>query len=170
MQETRKLSVGDWVEVRSKEEILKTLDANGQMDGMPFMPEMFRYCGKRFQVYKRAHKTCDYTTPYPYHTRRLDDTVHLETRCDGEAHGGCQAACLLYWKTAWLRPMSGDGKKTARAEFVNLSAKQEGIHADGRCEEAAVWTNTRHSTSHKNDPVYVCQATQVPYATKPLAG
>ena len=23
------------------------------------MPQMFRYCGQRFQVYKRAHKTCD---------------------------------------------------------------------------------------------------------------
>ena len=48
-----KLSVGDWVEVRSKEEILSTLDSNGRLDGMPFMPEMFAFCGKRFQVYKR---------------------------------------------------------------------------------------------------------------------
>jgi len=26
---------------------------------MPFMPEMYQFCGKRFQVGKRAHKTCD---------------------------------------------------------------------------------------------------------------
>jgi len=77
MKTSRKLSVGDWVEVRSKVEILSTLDNNGQLDGMPFMPEMLRYCGQRFQVYKRAHKTCDYTTSYPYHTRRLEGTVHL---------------------------------------------------------------------------------------------
>ena len=50
---------GDWVEVRTKEEILRTLDKKGQLDGLPFMPQMFNYCGKRFQVYKRAHKTCD---------------------------------------------------------------------------------------------------------------
>src|ERR1700756_1053173 len=31
----RKLSVGEWVEVRSKEEILRTLDHNGRLDGMP---------------------------------------------------------------------------------------------------------------------------------------
>ena len=37
----RKLIAGEWVEVRSKEEILRTLDGNGQLDGMPFMPEMF---------------------------------------------------------------------------------------------------------------------------------
>ena len=53
-----KLSAGDWVEVRSKEEILRTLDKSGRMQGLPFMPQMFKYCGQRFQVYKRAHKTC----------------------------------------------------------------------------------------------------------------
>ena len=56
---TAPLCVGDWVEVRSKEEILSTLDQNGRLEGLPFMPQMFRYCGQRFQVYKRAHKTCD---------------------------------------------------------------------------------------------------------------
>src|SRR5882724_289016 len=72
-----KLKAGDWVEVRSKEEILRTLDAEGRLDGMPFMPEMFAFCGKRFQVYKRAHKTCD--TAYPVRGRRVNNAVHLET-------------------------------------------------------------------------------------------
>src|SRR5204863_614848 len=102
---TLKLSTGDWVEVRSKEEILRTLDSQGQLDGMPFMPEMFAFCGKRFQVYKRAHKTCD--TVFPVRGRRVHDAVHLETRCDGQAHGGCQAGCLIFWKEAWLRPLDG---------------------------------------------------------------
>ena len=43
---TSNFKVGDWVEVRSKEEILKTLDSNGQLDGMPFMPEMLAFCGR----------------------------------------------------------------------------------------------------------------------------
>ena len=30
-----KLSAGDWVEVRSKEEILRTLDKSGRMQGLP---------------------------------------------------------------------------------------------------------------------------------------
>ena len=47
------------MEVRSKEEILRTLDKSGRLEGLPFMPQMFQYCGQRFQVYKRAHKTCD---------------------------------------------------------------------------------------------------------------
>src|SRR5262245_7050350 len=36
--------VGDWVEVRSKEEILRTLDKSGRLEGLPFMPQMFQYC------------------------------------------------------------------------------------------------------------------------------
>ena len=107
-----KLSVGDWVEVRSKEEILRTLDKDGRVDGMPFMPEMFAFCGKRFQVYKRAHKTCD--TVFPVQGRRVADAVHLETRCDGSAHGGCQASCLLFWKVDWLRPVHGTLEKVRR--------------------------------------------------------
>src|SRR5689334_14925383 len=35
-----KFKAGTWVEVRNKEEILKTLVENGELDGMPFMPEM----------------------------------------------------------------------------------------------------------------------------------
>ena len=34
------LRKGDLVEVRSEEEILRTLDADGKLDGLPFMPEM----------------------------------------------------------------------------------------------------------------------------------
>src|SRR5712664_1248380 len=109
-----KLSVGDWVEVRSKGEILRTLDGNGQLDGMPFMPEMFEFCGKRFQVYKRAHKTCD--TVFPVRGRRVADAVHLETRCSGLAHGGCHASCLLFWKTEWLRPLNGKARSIANGE------------------------------------------------------
>ena len=63
-----KFRVGDWVEVRSREEILRTLDDDGRLDGMPFMPEMFAYCGTRFRIFKGAHKTCD--TVFPIRSRR----------------------------------------------------------------------------------------------------
>src|SRR5215510_15765373 len=79
---------GDWVEVRSKEEILRTLDESGRLEGMPFMPEMLDYCGKRFRVAKRAHKSCD--TINPFSTRQLPNSVLLDNlRCSGLAHDGC---------------------------------------------------------------------------------
>jgi hypothetical protein len=90
------LRAGDWVEVRSEEEVLRSLRTDGTLEKMPFMPEMLKYCGRRFRISAVAHKTCD-----PAHKtggRRLDNAVHLEgLRCDGASHGGCQAACLLFW-------------------------------------------------------------------------
>ena len=41
---------GEWVEVRAKEEILRTLDKSGRLEGLPFMPQMFKYCGQRVMV------------------------------------------------------------------------------------------------------------------------
>jgi hypothetical protein len=49
-----KLRAEDSIEVKSKEENFRTLDMKGQLEGMPFMPQMFRFCGQRFNVYKRA--------------------------------------------------------------------------------------------------------------------
>jgi hypothetical protein len=101
-----RMCAGDWVEVLSKEDILRTLDKNGRLDGLPFMPQMFKYCGQRFRIYKRAYKTCD-TVSGHYTGRRLQDGFHLSLRCDGQAYGGCQAGCLIFWKSAWLKPVDG---------------------------------------------------------------
>jgi hypothetical protein len=152
---TQKLKVGDWVEIRSIEEILKTLDSNGQLDGMPFMPEMFAFCGRRFQVYKRAHKTCD--TVFPVRGRRVDCAVHLETRCDGQAHGGCQAGCLIFWKEAWLKPV--EACENAKEQLIGISGTTE----------ASVWEHAKMADVNNASVRYICQATQLPYATTSLA-
>jgi hypothetical protein len=109
------LKLGEIVEIKSKEEILATLDGRGELDSLPFMPEMLQFCGQRVPVYRRAIKLCDTKDLTGMH--RMEGTVHLQgLRCDGQAHGGCQAGCLLYWKEAWLKrvnpskdaPGSGD--------------------------------------------------------------
>ena len=100
--ERSELRAGDWVEVRSAEEILQTLDGEGRREGMPFMPEMRRFCGRRFRVAARADKVCD--TSHLTGSRRVPGAVFLQDlRCDGSAHGRCQAECLLFWKEAWLK-------------------------------------------------------------------
>src|SRR3954451_15909047 len=92
----------EWVQVKSKEEILATLDANGRLDELPFMPEMLKYCGARVKVGKRAHKTCD--PALGIGGRKMANTVHLSNiRCNGAAHDGCEAGCLIFWKEAWLK-------------------------------------------------------------------
>lgn len=102
---------GEIVEVRSQEEIFATLDESGELDSLPFMPEMLQFCGKRFRVFRRAVKLCDTINWTGKH--RMENAVHLEgLRCDGQAHGGCQAGCLLYWKEAWLKRVEPDAQSS----------------------------------------------------------
>src|SRR5262245_37397665 len=122
MNESQQLDLrrGDSVEVRSAEEILATLDERGALDGMPFMPEMLAFCGKRFTVRSRADSTCD--TVSASGMRKMERTVHLNMlRCDGAAHGGCQAGCLLFWKEAWLRrvPASAEQQPSQNGHSQN---------------------------------------------------
>ena len=98
------LVVGDLVEVRPLAEIRDTLDESGSIDGLPFMQEMAAFCGRRFRVFRSVDKIFDYGRSG--RLRRIDDVVLLGgLRCDGSAHGGCQASCYLLWKTAWLKRM-----------------------------------------------------------------
>ena len=159
------LRAGDWVRVRSAAEILRTLDSDGCLDGMPFMPEMFSFCGHKFQVYKRAHKTCD--TVFPVRGRRVDHCVHLETRCDGSAHGGCQASCLLFWKDAWLKPLGRSSQKASPAPNDSSASSACSLSAPA-CAESDVWARTTCANGPDADRVYVCQATRLPYATADL--
>jgi hypothetical protein len=156
------LRVGNWVEVKSKEEILQTLDENSQLEGLPFMPEMLQFCGQRFQVFKRAHKTCD--MPSGLHARRMTNAVHLSgLRCDGRAHGGCDAGCLVFWKEAWL--------KRVGQEAPAPSAAPTPVRAnEPRCTEAGIAAGAYRTggSGSSQEPTYVCQSTALRAATAPL--
>jgi hypothetical protein len=148
-----KLKVGDVVEVRSREEILATLDANGRLDAMPFMPEMLKFCGKRLRVYKSAHKTCD--TISFQGGRKLERAFHLESsRCDGASHGGCQANCTLFWKDAWLKPVGADDDAGGRT-------------TSGGCTEERLRELTR-TDNRPGAERFSCQATELNNASAVL--
>jgi hypothetical protein len=143
---------GDWVQVRSKEEILRTLDKDGRLEKMPFMPEMFELCGKKMRVHKRAHKSCD--TQNPLSTRSLTDSVILaEYRCNGSAHAGCQAQCSVFWKDAWLKPVEGEAPPLA--------------DSGAGCTEEDVAKAVRGPDGPDGEPRYRCQSTDFPmYSTR----
>jgi hypothetical protein len=158
------LRSGDWVEVRSKAEILRSLDQNGRLENLPFMPQMFEYSGQRFRVFKRAHKTCDTISPRPA-GRALANAVHLELRCDGKAYAGCQTACLIIWKEAWLKPIRqtlGDGAQP----FDDSRGRTE---KDAGCTEEMVWKSRCADDAQAVDGKrYFCQATELLGFTAPL--
>jgi hypothetical protein len=139
------LRVGDLVEVRSANEIMATLDERGELENLPFMPEMLKFCGQRLTVDKVAHKLCDTIGGSGLH--KMENAVHLtDSRCDGTAHGGCQTACLLYWKEAWLKRVEADAASSATAGPVDLSLLE---------------INTRKEPGPDGEPRYSCQATEL---------
>jgi hypothetical protein len=145
------LRVGEIVEVRSKAEILATLDENGELEGLPFMPEMLAWCGRRLRVDKLALKLCDTIEATGMH--RIRDAVHLEmSRCDGQAHGGCQAGCSIYWKEAWLKRIP------AGESALDLEAGPA-----PRCTLATLTAATRRPAdpAEPSQERYACQATEL---------
>jgi hypothetical protein len=153
------LRPGELVRVRSAAEIFATLDDRGTLDGLPFMPEMLKYCRRIVPVTQRADKTCAGDGV----VRRMHNTVHLQkVRCDGSAHDGCQAACLMFWKEAWLE----------RVE--NGSAQNGGPPTPrrlGEAEQSYIADTLAPATREEPEagaPRYRCQATDIPSASERL--
>jgi hypothetical protein len=150
-----RLRRGELVEVLPAAAILATLDDTGSLGGVPFMPEMLGHLGRRFRVEARVERACD--TVCGTGARHMPGTVLLDDlRCDGAAHGGCQAGCRFYWKEAWLRQVSTDeptttpSDETARRELERLAEENATRQSDGKT-------------------VFRCQATEFFRATEPIS-
>lgn len=140
---------GQTVEVRSAGEILATLDANFGFEGLPFMPEMLKYCGRRMTVARRVNRTC----VEGYGIRSMRNVVMLvDGHCDGAAHDGCQRKCLIFWKEAWLRPADPAGELVVAAD-------------DARLDEIYHELSSRTREGER----YLCQSTRLQHATQPLS-
>ena len=103
---------GEFVEVRSKEEILRTLDKSGRLTASfhaanvllprPALPgsksrvQDVRYCQRALP--RTATVRCGAS----------------QCRCDGQAHGGVKRL-LIFWKSAWLKPIDGPAATKAPA-------------------------------------------------------
>ncbi len=92
----------DLVEVKSAREIFATLDGQDKLRGLRFTPEMEKFCGRRFRVYKRLNKIILEATG---ELRSIKTpTVLLDgVFCDGKAHGGCDRSCFCFWRENWLK-------------------------------------------------------------------
>ena len=146
------LKIGELVEIRPPSEILATLDERGRLDALPFMPEMLQFAGKQFRVSKRAFKTCDQVKNSGMY--RMERTVHLEgLRCDGSAHGGCQAGCLIFWKEGWLKRAGDDGQEAAAAPPATIVATLETLQRE-----------TRPPGAGPDEEIFSCQNTAIPEA------
>jgi hypothetical protein len=96
------LQPGEFVQVKSKEEILTTLDQRNRNRGLLFDSEMLRYCGGTYRVLKRVHQIVDEKTGKML--RMKSPCIILEgSACVSEYHRLCPRAIYHYWREAWLQ-------------------------------------------------------------------
>lgn len=96
------LQPGELVEVRSMREIAQTLDDRGRHKGLYFMPEMEKFCGQRFKIFKKVEIILLESTG---ELRKLrSPTLFLDgVFCDGSQQGGCARSCFHFWRDVWLK-------------------------------------------------------------------
>ena len=101
--DSENLQAGDWVRVRSHQEIQATLNDGKTPDGLGFIDApMRKYCGKTLRVARVLEHFYDETKDKMWKKRR---TLLLEgAACDSSqlSKGHCDRGCLLFWNEAWL--------------------------------------------------------------------
>jgi hypothetical protein len=99
------LTVGDWIRVRSHEEISATLNNWRQFKGCTFMPEMEQYCSTTQRVFKPLVRFVD---ERDLRVKKSSGIVLLEgVICQGTAgFGRCDRSCLLFWREEWLEKIN----------------------------------------------------------------
>ena len=95
------LRAGQLVRVRSREEILATLDAWYFLKGCGFMGEMWQYCGTEQRVLKPVRRFLD---ERDYRVKKSRGIVLLEgLTCEGTRdYGPCDRNCYYFWREEWL--------------------------------------------------------------------
>jgi hypothetical protein len=93
----------------------------------------------------------------------------LETRCDGSAHGGCEAGCLIFWKEAWLKRVSDNPAPHTPSVVEREPGDAGGVRSPTGCSETDLVARVCVPDPNGGPPRYVCQATQLPHATGDLA-
>ena len=97
---------GDLVRVRSREEILSTLDPFKELKGCAFLPDMYQYCGTQQRVLKSMKTFLD---ERDYKVKKVRGVILLENViCNGTpSFGPCDRCCFLFWREEWLEKITG---------------------------------------------------------------
>ena len=107
----RGLEPGSLVQIRSKAEIARTLDANGKLKGLWFDREMLPYCGETFPVKTKVDRFIDEGTGKMINLKSdcyiLDGVVCKRDLNEGKWF--CRRAIYSWWREAWLQPLAEEG-------------------------------------------------------------
>jgi hypothetical protein len=100
-REDLNLQPGELVRIKSREEIMATLDANLLNRGMGFDAEMSRFCGRTARVKARATRIVDERSGRMLTMKNpciiLEDIV-----CEGAFTANCPREYVCWWREIWL--------------------------------------------------------------------
>lgn len=93
------LEPGDWVEVRSGDEILQSLGSRRMHRGLSFGGDMYEKCGRRMRACGKGDRLIEEGAS---RLRPVQDAVILDTSvCD--RYFGCARGMPFLWREAWLK-------------------------------------------------------------------
>ena len=149
------LRAGDLVMVKASEEIISTLNENGTLEGLPFMPEMLKYCGKQFKVYQRVLQSVidtaglsDYAEAHVRSFTGISVFTLINLRCSGKDYGNCQRGCKLFWKEAWLKKINNSDEKDIfdNNNIIEIKHKLKTLDDSGRyfCQSTQYYNSTKN--------------------------
>ena len=104
------LSPGEWVEVRPKDEIMRTLNSRSRNRGLSFDVEMLPFCGRTVRVLRRVERLIDERTGRmltPSKPCIILDGVICSGRLSRERLF-CPRSIYPYWHEVWLKRDHGD--------------------------------------------------------------
>jgi hypothetical protein len=96
------LRTGEWVQIKSIEEMRQTLDDRGRNRGLVCDIELKKFCGMKYRVRSRLDRMISEPTG---EMRPVQGTVILEGNmclC-ARALGGCPRLDYTYWREVWLK-------------------------------------------------------------------
>jgi hypothetical protein len=89
------------VKVKTKQDIILTLDEENKLDGLLFMGQMYNYCGQEHKIFNIVKNI--------YMNKMINPTAPLYildgVRCDGISESfsqRCDRTCNLVWHENWL--------------------------------------------------------------------
>jgi hypothetical protein len=94
-------ATGDFVCVRSREEVESTLDNWGELKGCRFFEDMWKYCSTVQCVLKAVERFVD---ERDYRVKKARGLFILDGLiCEGTPDfGRCDRACYYFWREEWL--------------------------------------------------------------------
>jgi hypothetical protein len=120
------LQPGELVRVKSKQEILATLDTNNRNRGLSFDVEMLPFCGKTFRVLRRVEQIINERNGRMM--RMPNDCIVLENvTCGGCLSSGrlfCPRSIYPYWREIWLKRVEQPEQHADRRIAAKISEKE----------------------------------------------